>query len=315
MAHLEASIARSTEAADDSALADCLRHAAVTSDLYEVGRTPQTADAALTEALDLYRRAGDRWGDGYLLLDKSMVHFWRSEPEAAVAAAEQAAEVFAAIGDDAGLAWSLARQAEAHGPRGEGRKAADLARASLTMFEDLGMPSGERLAALNIAEWARFHGDPETAIRHHRYSLDISERQGYLYQMVASGSMLALSLRAAGRLTEAAECLVTTLDRAVRRSVDEQTVWVVECAAGLLATVGEAELAAELFGSAEQERRSADNPMPLWDVDAYRADRALPAAALSAASFRNAVKRGNRRSLAAACVLARRALMDLASSS
>jgi predicted ATPase len=99
----------------------------------------QRALELFTEAVSLYRRAGDRVGEAWSLRGLGYAHLIWNEIEAADLLNEQSLRICREAGDRAGLAWCLYDRAESAFARRDLEAAEPLLAESLAAFSDLGI--------------------------------------------------------------------------------------------------------------------------------------------------------------------------------
>ena len=99
----------------------------------------QRALELFTEAVALYRRAGDRVGEAWSLRGLGYAHLTWNEIEAADLLNEQSLQICREVGDRVGVAWCLYDRAESAFARQDLEAAEPLLTECLARFSDLGI--------------------------------------------------------------------------------------------------------------------------------------------------------------------------------
>jgi DNA-binding CsgD family transcriptional regulator len=132
---------------------------------------------AAEQALGLYRRLGDRRGEGAMLRWISRVHWWRGERENALRSGEDAVEVLELIEPSSELAMAYSNLAQLHMLAHDADPAIAWARRAIDAARSVGDPGAEAHALNNLGS-ARFRIGDESGWVQLRQSLDLSLAEG-----------------------------------------------------------------------------------------------------------------------------------------
>jgi predicted ATPase/transcriptional regulator with XRE-family HTH domain len=166
------------------------------------------------EGAALFRRAGDRHGEGYMLGMMGFATLRLNELERAGRALEEALEVFREHEDAWGSAHVLNYLAIAPLRRGEYRRAAGYAEEALALTRQTGDRLAANISLYILAQAAWGSGDHELAARHLRESLVLASELGekvdsaYCMQGLAMVAEARGEPRRAARLLGAAEVML-----------------------------------------------------------------------------------------------------------
>jgi tetratricopeptide (TPR) repeat protein len=129
------------------------------------------------QALDLYRKIGDRRGEGSVLGNLGNAWLTLGEPRRAVEYYEQALAIAREIGDRRGEGVALGNLGTTWGQLGEPRRASGYYKQQLKIAREIGDRMGEAnaLGGLGIACF----GEPRRAIEYHEQALRIAQEIGY----------------------------------------------------------------------------------------------------------------------------------------
>ncbi len=130
----------------------------------------EQARAALTEALALYRDAGDERGETVVLLSLSAAESIAGAPESSLAWAEQALPIYERLDDTLGIARTLHRIAEALRDLGDFERSAGLFGRSIEIRRANGLGSAASTVH-SLGDLYLDAGDMPTAERHYREAL------------------------------------------------------------------------------------------------------------------------------------------------
>jgi predicted ATPase/class 3 adenylate cyclase len=166
--HYEAALTIQREIGDDAAIANALYNASasyvvdVDSNRYEVDPRGR---AYIDEALELYRRIGDRHGEGRVLWASMDVHIFGGRRERAREIGRQCIAIFEEVGDRFMIAWTEYMLGTNENLAGEAGRAATLLRSALDFFEETDDVSGYSLAFDGFAASAYQQDMVEEAMR------------------------------------------------------------------------------------------------------------------------------------------------------
>jgi predicted ATPase/DNA-binding SARP family transcriptional activator len=137
----------------------------------------EPARAALTEALTLYRDAGDERGETMVLLRLGAAEFIAGAPQSALARAEQALPICERLDDRLGIASTLHRIAEALRDLGDFERSAELFARSIEIRRANGLGSGASTLH-SLGDLYLDAGDTPTAERYYREALALGLHEG-----------------------------------------------------------------------------------------------------------------------------------------
>ncbi len=279
--HMAAAITYARASGNDLVYADVISMFLSRNDALSFGEFFRPSDdvTLAEETVAIYEEHGDTHGLVDALVSLSNAKLWAFSGEAdAVAIAVRARRLAEDIDYPDGVIWAMVREIAAMGNNNSGAPR-DAAYLEALMDELLIVapratsPRSACEALITYAGYVFAQGNTDAAIESIEHSAAMADEAGQLYSAVLAYTTLALFLADAGRLGSI-EALLVALDRAADRSVDRQTVWVVETAASFLAHAGEGELAARLIGAAEHQRSGGRNEMPPWDAERYEVTKA-----------------------------------------
>ena len=137
----------------------------------------EQARAALTEALALYRDAGDERGETFVLLGLGAAEFIAGAPESALAWAQQALPIYERLDDTLGIARTLHRIAEALRDLGDFERSAELFARSIEIRRANGLGSGAGTVH-SLGDLYLDAGDMPTAERYYCEALALGLQEG-----------------------------------------------------------------------------------------------------------------------------------------
>ncbi len=132
-----------------------------------------------TQALALYRRAGDRLGEAWTLRGLGYVHLVWGELEIADRLNQESLRICQEVGDRAGLAWSLYDGAESAVARRDLDRALPLLTEALAVFADLGIDYATYRSLILIADVQRLQRAWLPALEQYRHALNLQRRRGF----------------------------------------------------------------------------------------------------------------------------------------
>ena len=257
------------------------------------------------EALDLYRRAGDRWGIAYALARLGLAAWKLGDANRAKASFNESLRLFRDLDDGWGVATTLGClgfMAVGEGSLEEAEKAYE---ESLAWFRENGDDSGIGLALSSMGILAALRGDLDRGEEMLRESLELTQEVGDRWGMARSLSYLARIAMLRGRDRDAVDlyrrglCLFSDLgDR-------EDSAVCLEGLAEIASRGGRSRRAAELFGAAEALRGfRTEYSFATVDPIGYRRRVASLNSQLGEEPFRRAWARGRNMTLDQVCQLA-----------
>jgi predicted ATPase/class 3 adenylate cyclase len=166
--HYERALEIQRSIGDDAAVANALYNAASSYiiDLESVGSGVDPRGLAyVREALELYRRIGDRHGEGRVLWASMDAHVFNGERDRARAVGREVLDIFREVGDRFMEAWTEYMLGTNENLAGEGKTAAAHMRRALDYFAENEDRSGYSLAFDGFAASAYHQGMVEVAMR------------------------------------------------------------------------------------------------------------------------------------------------------
>jgi DNA-binding SARP family transcriptional activator len=207
----EAAERTARELGDQLAQADALRNLAQII-VWSAQRGSDRPALVLEQAVELYRRAGNRSGEADTLLRYSQVLRERDEPDRALAVCGQSLALFRGLGDRLGEAMALKELAEMERLRGRFDEAREHARTSGDLFRDTGYPQAEVACRTTLGYLEIMLGELVAAAENFALNLAVARREGMPQtEAVALGalghihSMQGARERAETELTESLE--------------------------------------------------------------------------------------------------------------
>jgi predicted ATPase/DNA-binding SARP family transcriptional activator len=263
-------LARATD--DELLLADTLMVLVGESDA--LGQPPDSRVLNET-AIDIYERLGDEWGLLNALLNLCVTKLWLEpdSPSEVVEIARRAKTIGRRIGATDATVSALVNEiaalsASGQEPRVPQEDILSLIDETMALANDAINPVTVCDALLSHGSILLQQGDTHDALALFQKSARLADDAGTLFHSAWAHTLAAIALLEVER-ERACRSVETALRRAIDRSVDRQTVWVVEVAARVLLVPNEYETAARLIGAAQQHRSELRNPMPPWDVPYY----------------------------------------------
>ena len=243
------------------------------------------------EIVDLFRRGHDLPGEAWATtIVLGYAQICARQHDDAARSYEAAARMFERCGDHVGAVRALLETVEQHIWTSK-----DPARAR--GIYDTIPHTGTELPVETRAKcsWlggliAGAEGDHESEVRLHLDALRLCEQNLPAAMLTNTYRCLtACALRRAGRMSEAANMFTLAIS-SIDATYDDvpharHRAWVLERAAGMVADLGRADIAAETLGFAERLRDSLSAPMPYWDEPDYERDVELIRGRLAPAEF------------------------------
>lgn len=231
----------------------------------------QRALELFTEAVSLYRRAGDRVGEAWSLRGLGYAHLIWNEIKAADLLNEQSFRICREAGDRVGVAWCLYDRAESAFARRDLKAAEPLLAESLATFSDLGIDFAAYRTLILLADVRRLRREWLRAILHYRRALEVQHAQGF----TARGAEI------------------------------------LEGVGAIAAEVARADLAARLLGEAAAWRRAVGVVRYRYNQADYEQSYASARRQLSSADWMHQFERGERLTLEEVEVDAEEIIVDL----
>jgi predicted ATPase/DNA-binding SARP family transcriptional activator len=237
-------------------------------------------DIELSEtAIDIYERHDDEWGllEAFLMLCGRKL--WDEPGSAAdvIQIARRAKAIGRRIGDTDGTVCALINEISAltvseNAPEVAPGYLLSLIDETMALANDTISPMSVCDALLTQGSFLVRQGDTHDALALYQKSARLADEAGALFFSIAAHTQSAIACLEVDQ-EGAVRSVETALRRAIDRSVERQTVWVIEVAARVLLAPGEHDLAARLIGAAERHRDELPNPMPPWDLAYYAETR------------------------------------------
>lgn len=275
--YIDRALALAHETGDELLLADTLMMLVSESDALG---DPASDDLGLIHtAVDIYERFDDEWGLLDALMNLCVTKLWQEPGSSAevIQIARRARAIGRRIGDADGTVWALVNEIAAltssdHKPEVSPGHVLSLIEETMALANDTITPVSACDALLTHGSLLLRQGDADGAIALFQESARLADDAGSLFLGVSAHTLSAIAFLEMDP-ERAIRSVETALRRALDRSVDRQTVWVVEVAARVLLVPDEHETAARLIGAAEQHRIEFRNPMPPWDLPYYTETR------------------------------------------
>jgi tetratricopeptide (TPR) repeat protein len=240
------------------------------------------------EIVEIYERHGDMFRLVDALASLCNAKLWEFSGESdVVAIAVRARRLAEEIDYPDGMIWAMVNEISAWKAMNTAspptaRYFEELMEELLRIAPQATSPASACEALITYGGYLSGQGKLDAAIESISRSAAMADDAGLLYSAIVAYTTLAL-VRSEAEQEGAIDALLIALDRAADRSVDRQTVWVVEIAASFLARAGQGEIAARLIGSAEYQRSTGRNERPPWDVDRYQETEGAAKAATGSA--------------------------------
>jgi tetratricopeptide (TPR) repeat protein len=161
------------------------------------------ADAQITEALDVFRRLGDRRGEAWALQNLATISFFRGDATRAEQRLAAAGEMFHDLGDWGGLNWSFAILGWVRFMQGRLADAEQLAREQLPESDASGNRWVSGILSVLLGNVTMWTGRPAAALEHARDAVTRFREIGDAWGETQGRVVLVRSLAAAGRIDEA----------------------------------------------------------------------------------------------------------------
>ncbi|MFI7677717.1 BTAD domain-containing putative transcriptional regulator [Actinophytocola sp. NPDC049390] len=188
--------------------------------IIDFGDTALTGEL-LAQALDVFRDAGDRWGEAAVLSTRAMLAHMRADPVALEQDARRSAQLFGALGDDWGVLQATDWLIGLADMTGDHAEAERLSREGLRIAEDLGLWAdvAGRLSwlAWTAVQTADYAAAQEYAAQARKLTIEQEQRVGEVFATIS----LAFAARRAGEPDVAEEHLRWLLSTAREQQSDE----------------------------------------------------------------------------------------------
>ncbi|HST04265.1 MAG TPA: tetratricopeptide repeat protein [Chloroflexia bacterium] len=262
---------------------------------WAVGRLA-AAEAYLGESLAISRTLGDTLGVANMLNNLGIVALAQGDYAGAVAYHDESLSLYRQAGDRWYVALAISNLGLVALDRGDYQEARTLLQESLDIRRELDDRQGIAQSLNNLGIVARCLGDYDEAYRLHNLSLEMFRGLGDRWNEALALSNLAyacLSTGEEGRGAEAVEYFMEGWALFDRLGVGSGSVVCVEGLACVLASEGEGERAAILFGAAERLREGLGVHMASYNRAMYEAARSATVALLGENEFERAWQEGN----------------------
>ena len=264
------------------------------SELSYIGfrRGSQEGEELAHQALEIFRRRGDRHGEAIGLMRLASLATRRGDYERAAVLHLEALEIRRALGDTWGTASALNNLGYDAALHGRFDEAGPYLEECLELFEKVGFKEGIANATDSLALVAAGRGDWPEAIACYERALALFREMGYLPGVCFELVHLGRTLAEAGDLERARRCLREGLELAHRIGDEETQAFAYEGVASYLMRLDRAEEAAALFAAAHRFREEVQIPLPPVDRARMETAQARVAAALGEQGFGYAWRRG-----------------------
>ncbi len=190
--------------------------------IIDFGDTAMTGDL-LSRALEVFRDAGDRWGEAAVLSTRAMLAHMRADAAALEQDARRSAQLFGALGDDWGVLQATDWLIGLADMTGDHAEAERLSREGLKIAEDLGLWSdvAGRLSwlAWTAVQTTDYAAAKEYAAQARKLTIEQGQRTGEVFATIS----LAFAARRGGEPDVAEEHLRWLLSSAREQQSDEGT--------------------------------------------------------------------------------------------
>jgi predicted ATPase/DNA-binding SARP family transcriptional activator len=256
------------------------------------------------ESLALRRALGDKIGIADSLNDLSQIALDQGDYTSARDLLEESLTLRIEIGDRSGTALVLGNLGTVVLEQGDYPRARMLQEESLALRRRLGDKEGIALSLANLGDLAYCEGDHTLALALHSESLELfraqRNRRGTSYLLLNQG----IDLHRLQRLQEAFDSLSECLQLSCEINNRRVLLQALEGLAALALTQGQPEHAAELFGTADQMRRTFNLARSIREQQEYDLEQAKLSALLPATVMEKADVRSKPASLEQAISLA-----------
>jgi predicted ATPase/class 3 adenylate cyclase len=204
------------------------------------------------------------------LLASANLDRYRGRADQAEQAADEALALFQQLDDEQGIANSLTQLGAIYEHQGNYEKAIDTLEEAQQLLRGLG--SNERLSFALVALGAmkQIRGDIDSAEAHYEESLTLSRAREDHNAMLSALINLGEVAQLKNNETRAHELLLESLEIARQLGLKIAIAYCLEVLAAL--TLSEPELAARMFGNAEQIREDISAPVETWNQERYERD-------------------------------------------
>ena len=139
---------------------------------------PEKAVAELSQALDLYRAANDRIGEGLALTALGLSHSLKRDDTAAINLHREAIDIFHSIGDRHSEAIALNALGQAYENLSDYQLALHNYEQALRLFEEIGALDGVSVSTFKIAKTYHLRKDLDQALAYYERCLQLSRTAG-----------------------------------------------------------------------------------------------------------------------------------------
>jgi predicted ATPase len=271
-AHATGSLALHRDAGDTAGIADALQMLGViAADQADYA----VAAARAEECLALRRELGDTWGSATALHNLGVVAHQRGDYARAEELYDESLALKRTLGDTAGIAVTLRNLGDALAAQRQYERGTALIEESLALHRQLGVTEAVNPALTSLGVIARRMGDDERARSLLEEGLKVAREQGArAYEALALVSLGDLA-RDRGATIEAIALYQEGLSLADEVGQQVEVAYGLEGLAATAPALGQARLAAHLFGAAEALREAIDTPLLPIDLPDY--DRGVAA--------------------------------------
>lgn len=186
--------------------------------LYNLGRISSIGcnfdDAVcyFNQARDIWKRLGDRSGEGRILTNLGVIHNRCGEYEKALNSLTQALKIHQETGNKKHEVTALCNLAAVNYVHGEFTSALKQAGKALIIFRKLGDRNGEAIQLVNIGAMHYRQGDLHKALEFYKEAFDISQKIGSLRNKGVCLDYMAAIYFKSGEIEKALNCFGQTVD-------------------------------------------------------------------------------------------------------
>ena len=207
--------------------------------------------------------AGDRWQTMVATLNLGNIALYRGDLDFATAQYEAALGLLYELGDRHGVALALANLGVVAQRRGELERAVTHYQDSLVLSRELGSQAATAKALLNLGDVLLSQGEARTAIARLEEALDLFRKMGNRREEGATLYNLGMVALGQQEPLRATRLFADSLAIYASLALKPDIIDCLEALARTLASAGQLEVAARLFGAAEAQREVNGVPLPL----------------------------------------------------